>query len=84
MQRWRSTRGSRRTRFSRWTGVAWKWKGNVMVYSIFNRDSVTFNGLLECSTHRGAAKIGAMSRMPKNYTPALPAEGPRLYHILGL
>ena len=51
-----------------------------MVYNLFNQDLVSFYGLLECSTHRGTAKIGAMSRMPKNYTPALPAEVLRLYH----
>jgi len=60
----RSTRGSRRTGISRWTGVGWEWKERK-------------------GYGRGATKIGAMSRMPKNYMPALPAEVPRLYHARG-
>jgi len=62
-------------------GHAWLGSGKERLWSItYYRDPVTLYGLLEYSTHRRATKIGVVSRMPKNYTPALPAEGPRLYH----
>ena len=55
--------------------------GKERLWSItYYRDLVTPYGLLEYSTHRKAPKIGVVSRIPKDYTPALPAEVPRLYH----
>jgi len=79
MPTWRSTRGSGRTGFPRrWTGGAELERKGYDITCYW--DLVTFYGLLKSSTCRRVTRIRAVSRVPKNYMPALPAEVPRQYH----
>ena len=72
--------GSRRTGVSQQADTTWKGKGEKndghgQVSDICSR----CYDLLKDSQDRRATKIRTVPRMPKNCTPALPAEVPRLY-----